>query len=98
MLEVCIVILCIDVNRQNSVKNNFNNLNLNQNQSSNHYNDNIENYSSKYLNFEIKSDEDFQKVSSEHERLINQILQEEEHFISLHKTHIDDCVDIIKNV
>lgn len=55
-------------------------------------------YPSKYKYYVIKSDEDFQKLSNEHERLINNILQEEEDFISLHKGHIDDMVELIKQV
>ena len=55
-------------------------------------------YISKYKNYEIKSDEDFQKLSNEHERLINEILQEEEEFIGQHKGHIDDMVELVKQV
>ncbi len=53
---------------------------------------------SKYKYYVIKSDEDFQKLSNEHERLINNILQEEEDFISTHKGHIDEMVEMIKQV
>lgn len=55
-------------------------------------------YISKYNEVEITSDEDYQKLNNEHEKLINDILQEEEEFICLHKEHIDDTVDIVKGV
>lgn len=55
-------------------------------------------YQSKYLDINIKSDEEYQKLNNIHEKLINEILQEEEDFISLHKEHIDDTVDIVKSV
>jgi kinesin family protein 2/24 len=57
---------------------------------------NVNNYISKYKNVEINSDEDFQKLSNEHEKLINSILVEEEEFIGQHKLHIDEMVDMIK--
>lgn len=55
------------------------------------------NYQSKYLHADIRNDEDFQKLSNIHEKLISDILQEEEDFISCHKEHIDETVDIVKN-
>ncbi len=55
-------------------------------------------HTSKYKNCVIKSDEDFQQLSNEHEKLINNILQEEEDFIGVHKGHIDEMVDLIKQV
>lgn len=58
----------------------------------------FDNFVSKYTYSEIRSDEDFQKLSNEHEKLINDILQEEEEFIQLHKNHIDDVVDLVKQV
>lgn len=58
----------------------------------------IKDYVSKYKNMQIKSDEDFQKLSNEHENLINNILCEEEAFIASHKSHIDEMVDVIKQV
>lgn len=58
----------------------------------------ITKYTSKYKQCTIKSDEDFQKMSNEHEKMINSILQEEEEFIIQHKSHIDDMVDSIKQV
>lgn len=57
-----------------------------------------ERYVSRYRNLQIKTDEDFQKLTHEHEQLINDILQEEEDFIALHKEHIDDTVDFVKSV
>ena len=58
----------------------------------------FDNFTSKFTNSNIKSDEDFQKLSNEHEKLINNILQEEEDFIQVHKYHIDDVVDLVKQV
>jgi len=58
----------------------------------------FDNFTSKFANSNIKSDEDFQKLSNEHEKLINNILQEEEDFIQVHKYHIDDVVDLVKQV
>jgi kinesin family protein 2/24 len=58
----------------------------------------IHNYVSKYKQMDIKSDEDFQKLSNDHEKIINNILVEEEEFIGQHKGHIDEMVDMIKQV
>lgn len=58
----------------------------------------INTYTSKYKLSAIKSDEDFQQLSNEHEKMINSILQEEEDFIIQHKAHIDEMVDSIKQV
>jgi kinesin family protein 2/24 len=58
----------------------------------------IQTYVSKYKNIDITSDEDFQKLSNEHEKIINNILIEEEEFIGRHKGHIDEMVDMIKQV
>lgn len=83
----------------NSQHNNINlNLNNNVTRYSQNQNLNINSYVSKYENYEIRSDEDFQKLSNEHEKLINQILQEEEDFIGQHKSHIDEMVESIKHV
>lgn len=57
-----------------------------------------ERYISRYRNVQIKSDEDLQKLTNEHEQLITEILQDEEDFIALHKEHIDETVDFIKSV
>ena len=45
---------------------------------------------------EIRSDEDYQKLSNTHEQLINDILKEEDDFINLHKGHVDEMVESIK--
>ena len=58
---------------------------------------NIDNYVSKYNNIEIKDDEDYRQLSSIHEKLINNILKEEDIFISNHKAHIDSMVESIKD-
>ena len=58
---------------------------------------NINDYVSKYNNIEIKDDEDYRQISSIHENLINDILREEDIFISEHKAHIDNMVESIKD-
>jgi len=62
------------------------------------YNNNTssDKYISKYKNIEIKSDEDYQKLSDIHEDLISKILKEEDSFITMHKSHIDEMVENIK--
>ena len=57
----------------------------------------IENYKSKYTNYVIKSDEEYQNISNIHEDLINQILKEEDNFINEHKNHIDNMVQSLKD-
>ena len=59
-------------------------------------NGSVDNYVSKYKKVDIKSDEDFQKLSSIHEQLISDILKEEDEFINIHKNHVDDMVESIK--
>jgi len=39
---------------------------------------------------------DTDKLCAEHERLIEQILEEEEELITGHRHHIDDVVDLLK--
>jgi hypothetical protein len=39
-----------------------------------------------------------QEISQRHEKLINMILTEEEEIISLHRKHIDDMVELVKQV
>lgn len=56
----------------------------------------IDNCISKYKNISITSDEEYEKLSIVHEKLINDILTEEDVFITLHKSHIDDMVESIK--
>jgi hypothetical protein len=58
---------------------------------------NADNYISKYTNYEIKNDEEYQQISNIHGDLINTILKEEDNFITEHKKHIDDMVNSIKN-
>ena len=57
----------------------------------------VDDYVSKYINYEIKNDEELQKTSMIHEELINSILKEEDVFIREHKKHIDDMVESIKD-
>jgi kinesin family protein 2/24 len=71
--------------------NDNNNKNINKDEIS------ADDYISKYSNYEIKNDEDYKKISMTHEELINNILKEEDLFISDHKKHIDDMVESIKD-
>ena len=57
---------------------------------------NADNYISKYSNYKIKNDEEYQQISNIHEDLINTILKEEDDFITEHKNHIDNMVKSIK--
>ena len=57
---------------------------------------NVDNYISKYSNYKIKNDEEYQQISNIHEDLINTILKEEDDFITEHKNHIDNMVKSIK--
>jgi kinesin family protein 2/24 len=86
--------------KQNSIKSHFSNNDLvfNNKRKTEDQFENMDNYVSKYTHYAIKSDEDYQKLSNVHETLINQILKEEEEFIGKHKSHIDDVVDVIKQV
>ena len=59
---------------------------------------NADEYISIYKDVKITSDEEYQQLSNLHEDLINNILTEEESFISKHKSHIDDMVDSLKKV
>ena len=58
---------------------------------------NADNYISKYKNYEIKNDEEYQQISNIHGDLINNILKEEDNFITEHKNHIDSMVESIKD-
>lgn len=49
-------------------------------------------------NFKAKTEEDLQILNQKHEQLINIILAEEEDVISTHRQHIDDVVDLVKQV
>jgi kinesin family protein 2/24 len=48
------------------------------------------------LNWKVQSEEDLHVMSQKHEQLIGVILAEEEDVISLHRQHIDDTVELIK--
>jgi kinesin family protein 2/24 len=88
------------VNKKETSSKELNQINLNKKDSikvpSQNNQFSVNNYVSKYKNVEINSDEDFQKLSNDHEKLINTILIEEEDFIGQHKLHIDEMVDMIK--
>ncbi len=82
-----------------NLKNNKNIKNFNNEITyiNNDYNDtSTDKYISKYKNVVIKSDEDYQKLSNIHEDLISKILKEEDSFITMHKSHIDEMVENIK--
>ena len=72
---------------------NINNININKNKDE----ISVYDYISKYNNYEIKNDEEYQQISMVHEELINNILKEEDEFISVHKKHIDEMVESIKD-
>jgi len=57
---------------------------------------NPEIYISKYEDIQILSEEDLQKYTNEHEKLINNILAEEDNLKKEHKEHIDEMVETIK--
>ena len=83
----------ININSNNNInKSNSNNNNIIINKEIN-----ADNYISKYTNYEIKNDEEYQQISNLHGDLINTILKEEDNFITEHKKHIDDMVNSIKN-
>ena len=39
-----------------------------------------------------------QKICGDHEKLVNLILEEEEQMISAHKQHVDEIVEMVKQV
>ena len=83
----------ININSNNNInKSNLNNNNIIINKEIN-----ADNYISKYTNYEIKNDDEYQQISNLHGDLINTILKEEDNFITEHKKHIDDMVNSIKN-
>ena len=49
-----------------------------------------------YEDLEQEYGDDADKLCNEHERIIEQILEEEEELINGHRRHIDDLVDIVK--
>ena len=86
-----------EVAKTSQINNNKINNNINKNINNNIINEiNADDYISKYSNYEIKNDEDYQQISSIHEDLINTILKEEDNFVSEHRNHIDKMVESIK--
>lgn len=49
-----------------------------------------------YEELEREYGNDTERLCNEHERLIDQILEEEEELINGHRRHIDDVVDLVK--
>lgn len=47
-------------------------------------------------NWKANNEQDLQVISQKHEELISQILAEEEDVIAGHRSHIDDCVELVK--
>ena len=88
-----------EVTKTSPSSNNNNNININKINNNIIINKeiNADNYISKYKNYEIKSDEEYQEISNIHGDLINTILKEEDDFIAEHKNHIDHMVESIKN-
>ena len=82
------------LNHNNNIIDN-NNIIINNNKINNEIN--ADNYISKYSNYEIKNDEEYQEISNIHGDLINTILKEEDNFINEHKNHIDQMVESIKD-
>jgi len=85
------------INNNNINNNVINNNNINNNKIIINKEINADSYISKYTNYEIKNDEEYQQISNIHGDLINTILKEEDNFITEHKKHIDDMVNSIKN-
>ena len=87
-------------NTSNTKKNNNSGNNPIVNNNSKNFSGNVlknnENIKNKYKEIVIRNDDDLQKLSLEHEKLINTILTEEEDFINEHRTHIDDVVELVK--
>ena len=77
--------------------NRYNNKNTNNEKNINNNAINVDNYISKYTNYKIRNDEEYQQISNLHEDLINTILKEEDNFVTEHKQHIDNMVKSIKN-
>lgn len=50
------------------------------------------------MSWKAHSEEDLHKMSQKHEQLISLILSEEEEVIGLHRQHIDDMVELVKQV
>ena len=49
-----------------------------------------------YEELEMEYGDDTDKLCNEHEKLIEQILEEEEELINGHRKHIDEVVDLVK--
>ena len=62
----------------------------------NHFDLRINSTNNKYNDAVIRNDDDLQRLSVIHEKLINNILGEEEDFINGHRNHIDDIVELVK--
>jgi len=69
---------------------------VNNNYGKNSYDLKTNNTNNIYNNVMIRNDDDLQKLSGVHEKLINDILAEEEDFINSHRAHIDDMVELVK--
>lgn len=80
----------------NKNNNNFIN-NANMNGNLNNLNGNNPNLD-KLKNWTARNEDDLQLLSQRHEQLIGMILSEEEDVISSHRQHIDDMVELIKQV
>jgi len=79
-------------NNNNNQPQNLNQQNMNFNNAQNAHNlDQIKNWTA-------KNEEDLQVMSQKHEQLIGTILSEEEDVISSHRQHIDDMVELVKQV
>lgn len=51
-----------------------------------------------YSQLEHQYGNDVEKVCQDHEKLVEVILEEEEELINSHRQHIDDVVDLVKQV
>lgn len=51
-----------------------------------------------YSQLEHQYGNDVDKICTDHERLVEMILEEEEEMINGHRQHIDDVVDLVKQV
>jgi kinesin family protein 2/24 len=51
-----------------------------------------------YQQLEQQYGNEVEKICGDHEKLVELILEEEEELISSHRQHIDDVVDLVKQV
>jgi len=51
-----------------------------------------------YSQLEVQYGNDVERVCQDHEKLVELILEEEEELINGHRQHIDDVVDLVKQV